>query len=120
MKTVCKGPNCTFNATSAPGSCTHDNDVGVFCVEEVYSECSSGSVRLAGANVINEGRLEVCINDRWGTVCDDSWDERGANLVCRMINNNTCEWYHIWMYTFMILNEPTLCACTWMYVCIFA
>lgn len=97
VETVCKGQNCTFNATLAPRSCTHDNDVGMFCVEEMYSECSSGSVRLAGSDSTNEGRLEVCINDQWGTVCDDSWDERGANLVCRMINDDSCECYHMYL-----------------------
>ena len=37
--------------------------------------CTYGALRLVGGSSIYEGRLEICINDNWGTVCDDGWDE---------------------------------------------
>lgn len=37
---------------------------------------------MGGSNE-NEGRLEVCFRNHWGTVCDDRFDAVEASLVCR-------------------------------------
>ena len=36
---------------------------------------------MDGANY-REGRVEVCVDGRWGTVCGEDWTEEEARLVC--------------------------------------
>jgi len=42
-------------------------------------------VRLIGGPSSYEGRLEVYYNNVWGTVCDDSFTDREAAVVCRSL-----------------------------------
>ena len=37
---------------------------------------------MNGSNVL-EGRVELCINNAWGTVCTDSISEDDVEVICR-------------------------------------
>ena len=44
--------------------------------------CDDGDLRLVGGATSREGRVEVCDNEMWGTVCDDFWGAPEAQVVC--------------------------------------
>ena len=47
--------------------------------------CNYGDVRLVGGANDYEGRVEVCVDNQWGTVCDNSWDSSDATVVCNQL-----------------------------------
>ena len=49
--------------------------------------CENGEVRLVGGSSAYDGRVEVCLDNRFTTVCDDRWwGQQEAQVVCRQLN----------------------------------
>ena len=49
-----------------------------------HTVCIDGQVRLMNGTEPseNEGRVEICYNNTYGTVCDDFFNESAASVVC--------------------------------------
>lgn len=45
--------------------------------------CNDGDVRVMGGMNEREGRVEVCVDETWGTVCDNNFNVPDAQVVCR-------------------------------------
>ncbi|XP_061913153.1 neurotrypsin-like [Entelurus aequoreus] len=73
---VCK------SKTFVTGDCNHGNEATVLCAPP---EGSGPPLRLVGGEEDFEGRVEVFHSGRWGSVCDDQWDDRDAEVVCRQL-----------------------------------
>ena len=63
--------------------------------------CTTGQVRLAGGNIPNEGRVEICMNNVWGTVCDEGWSSADATVVCRELGYSTQGQKPVQIYLFV-------------------
>ena len=74
----------------------------IVTVDSVGSNCTYGDVRLVDGSNQYEGRLEVCINDQWGTVCDNSWSTTDASTICKQLEyaytSSMIQLYHLHGY----------------------
>ena len=53
--------------------------------DTTFNACVDGAVRLVGGSNPLEGRVEVCINRAWGTVCDNGFSSEDATVVCNQL-----------------------------------
>ena len=60
-------------------------------VTVVQSNCSDGDMRLVGGSNEYMGRVEICINQVWGTICSGSrfnrWGVADGRVVCKQLGH---------------------------------
>ena len=56
-----------------------------------------GEINLINGKYPSEGTIQICVDNQWGTVCDDLWDQTDATIVCNSLGYTNGQ-YHIHMY----------------------
>ena len=49
------------------------------------ADCEEGEVRLQDGTDPSNGRVEVCHNGIWGSICINHLDQYDASIVCRQL-----------------------------------
>ena len=49
------------------------------------TDLEDGNVRLVDGPSAYEGRVEICSNRQWGTICNRYWSANDAVVVCRQL-----------------------------------
>ena len=80
--------DCPANALGTT-SCGHVSDAGVRCLDMT---CTQGAIRLQGGTA-TQGRVEICNNNVWGTVCDGNFDNTDARVVCVQLRLPNTGWF---------------------------
>ena len=58
--------------------------------------CQDGDVQLVDGSYNNVGRIDLCVNGIWGTICSNSFDNKDASVVCRQLGYSSFgKVYHI-------------------------
>lgn len=53
------------------------------------ANCNDSDVRLVGGNDSTTGRIEVCVNRAWGTICNRRFGTNEASVICRQLGFST-------------------------------
>ena len=58
-------------------------------VPEPDANCEDFDIRLVNGSTVDplEGRVEVCINNAWGTVCDTGFSASDGEVICRQLGH---------------------------------
>ena len=75
-------------ATLQPSWPSYQSHKHAYCLHSListFSGCAHGTIRLVGGTSSLEGRVELCVNGLWGTVCSDGWTAVDANVACRQL-----------------------------------
>lgn len=72
--------------------------------------CDDGDLRLIGGSNNTEGRVEVCYNEAWGTICDNGFDNIDASIICGQLGFSRRSEFNIDQLTSSV-NDSILSFC---------
>ena len=111
--------------------CTHRDDAGVVCEGIFYVTiiimyaiailsnnskntvpCNDRDVRLVVSQYPGIGRIEVCANSSWGTICTNTWDDLDATVACRESGYSPYGWLsHFYIMSITIISNDKIMFC---------
>ena len=47
--------------------------------------CADGDIRLLDGSTMYEGRVEVCVDNKFTTICSNDWDNAEAIVICNQL-----------------------------------
>ena len=60
----------------------YKNNYIILDIKVAHSNCVDYDVRLVGGETGNEGIVLMCLNGVWGTLCDNEFNIKDAEVVC--------------------------------------
>lgn len=75
----------------------------------ICSDCTDGDIRVVNGGSALEGRVEVCVDGVWGTVCDDLWGVEEASVACRQLGFSPAgmKYFLLSVYMYMTFSFNT-------------
>ena len=79
---VCQGLHC------GKVFCTFETVCILDPIDTEEANCTDGDIQLSNGGNVLEGRVEICYNRAWGTVCSRGFAETEANVICSQLDSD--------------------------------
>ena len=71
--------------------------------------CMEGSVRLVNGSFTTEGRVEVCSNGIWGSICSNKFTAIDAYVICKELGYGLLGKYYECKVFILFMIQSQLC-----------
>lgn len=73
----------------------------------ILLDCTEGSIRLMPYNSYLEtvGRVEVCVDGTWGSICHRFFTDNDAQVVCRQLGYTALGIMYIFLYSLHVFFD---------------